>query len=138
MKAVALGAHRGRPVPFRMPYDGRENYHYVADVGEHFAQCALEPFDGFAALNIRGTTVAIRAFLALVERVAAQLGMGDAADLGVADDAEPALFVCDLDETAALRAFPGLPCTPLEEGVRRSLEDFRAMAADGRLGACEQ
>jgi len=39
-QAVALGAEQGKALPYRMPYSGRENYHYVTDVGAHFALCA--------------------------------------------------------------------------------------------------
>ena len=66
MKAVALGYAGGKAVPFRMPYFGRENYHYVADVGAHFAASALDAFAGFGAFNIRGKTVEVEEFLALV------------------------------------------------------------------------
>ncbi len=40
MKHVAVGAVQGKTLPFQMPYCGRENYHYVEDVGAHFAACA--------------------------------------------------------------------------------------------------
>jgi nucleoside-diphosphate-sugar epimerase len=123
MKAVARG------VPFLMPYFGRENYHFVEDVAAHFAATALEPFTGFGAFNIRGQTIEVREFLALVEEVARELGMGRGADLGIAADATPTLFACDLDDRAIQTAFPGVPRTELREGIRRTLETFREMAA---------
>ena len=133
MKAVALGHARGTTVPFRMPYFGQENYHYVGDVGAHFASCALDSFEGFGAFNIRGKTVAVEEFLALIKQAAASLGMLAAVDLGIAPDATRASFVCDLDDSAIQTAFSGLPRTPLENGIRLSLENFRDMATDGRL-----
>lgn len=128
MKAVALGYARAESVPFRMPYFGRENYHYVGDVGAHFASCALDPFEGFGAFNIRGKTVEVEEFLALIEKIAAGLGMLAAVDLGIAPGATRALFVCDLDDSAIQIAFPGLPRIPLENGIRLSLETFREAA----------
>ena len=133
MKAVALGHARGETVPFRMPYFGRENYHYVGDVGAHFAACALDPFAGFGAFNIRGKTVEVAKFLALIKQEAAALGMLAAVDLGIAPDATSALFVCDLDDSAIQAAFPGLPRTPLDIGIQRTLKTFGEMAGDGRL-----
>ena len=124
MKAVARGHVGGEIMPFRMPYCGRENYHYVGDVGAHFAACALEPFAGFGAFNIRGRTVEVEAFLALIREVAGRMGMRDAVDLGIAEDASPTIFVCDLDDSAIQTAFPGVPRTSLEEGIRMSLEAF--------------
>jgi nucleoside-diphosphate-sugar epimerase len=133
IKAVALGYAGGKAVPFRMPYFGRENYHYVADVGAHFAASALDAFAGFGAFNIRGRTIEVEEFLELVRQTAAGLGMSASADLGIAPDAARAFFACDLDDRAIQSVFPGLPRTPLEDGIRLSLETFRDMAVDGRL-----
>ncbi len=133
IKAVAAGHVRGERIPFRMPYAGRENYHYVADVGAHFAAAALEPFEGYGVFNIRGRTVHVEEFLRLVEEAARELGMENAVDLGVAADAEPAGFVCDLDDAAIQQAFAGLPLTPLETGIRLSLETFVELARSGKL-----
>jgi nucleoside-diphosphate-sugar epimerase len=135
IKAVALGHFRREAISFRMPYAGRENYHYVDDVGAHFASCALDPFAGFGAFNIRGETVEVEEFLALIKTTAVDLGMLPAIDLGVAQDATPALFVCDLDDSSIQATFPGLPKTPLETGIRLALEAFSEMAAQGSLTA---
>lgn len=128
MKAIAQGAARGQVVPFAMPYQGRENYHFVEDVGAHFAAAALAPFTGFGAFNIRGQTVPVAEFLALVGAVAGELGMARFCELSIAPDATPNLFVSDLDDAAIQRHLPGLPCTPLREGVRRSLLEFVRLA----------
>lgn len=133
MKAVALGAHRGKAAPFRMPYRGRENYHFVADVGADFAICALEPFEGFGAFNIPGRTIEVTEMVRLIVRLAGELGMGETADLDVASDAKASRFVCDLDDGAIRRAFPSVPLTSLEDGVRLSLAAFRDLAAAGKL-----
>ena len=128
MKAVVRSHVSGETTAFRMPYCGRENYHYVGDVGAHFAACALEPFAGFGAFNIRGRTVEVEAFLTLIREVAGGMGMGAAVDLGIAEDASPTIFVCDLDDSAIQTAFPGVPQTSLEEGIRRSLDAFVSSA----------
>lgn len=126
IKHVAMGAQRGQVLPFAMPYQGRENYHFVEDVGAHFAAAALQPFVGFGAFNIRGRTVPVAEFLELVAAVARELGLGRFCDLSIAADATPNLFVSDLDDAAMQRRFAGLPCTPLAEGIRRSLAAFRS------------
>ncbi|HEX6811733.1 MAG TPA: NAD(P)-dependent oxidoreductase [Planctomycetota bacterium] len=125
MKQVAAGAARGTVMPFLMPYRGRENYHFVEDVGAHFAAVTTAPFEGFAAFNIRGTTVEVATFLALIEKAATELGMGASCRLSIASDATENLFVSDLDDHAIQAFFPRLPCTPLVEGVRRSLLEFQ-------------
>ena len=122
MKRVVQGC------PFLMPYFGRENYHFVEDVAAHFAAGAIDPFDGFAAFNIRGETVEVSNFLALIGEVA-----GHPVDLGIAADATQAIFACDLDDSAIRSAFPGVKRTPLKEGIRKSLDAFAQMDTAGTL-----
>jgi len=133
IKHVAAGAAEARVVPFRMPYAGRENYHYVEDVAVHFARCALDPFEGYGAFNIKGQTMAIKKYLANVARVAGQLGLADYCDLGIEPDAEENLFVCDLEDDLIDHSFPGMPRTPIEMGIRKSLERFMTLAQLGQL-----
>ena len=52
-------------MPFEMPYQGRENYHFVEDVGACFAACTTQDFSGYGAFNIPGKTIPIEDFLAL-------------------------------------------------------------------------
>ena len=136
LKAIAISCASAESKSFDMPYQGRENYHYVEDVGEHFARAALDPFEGYGAFNLRGSTVEVEEFIATAVQVAVQLGLvrdGAQPKLGIASDAAPNLFVSDLDETAVLEAFPEMPKTPLEEGIGRTLEAFNMLAQAGRL-----
>jgi len=136
LKCLALAGAGGRVAPFRMPYRGRENYHYVEDVGAHFAIATLEPFEGFAALNIRGTTVEVADFLRAAAEGAAARGWAPV-DLGVDPTAPENLFVSELDESAVGRAFPGAPKTPLAAGIEASLAVFGALAAREALDVPE-
>ena len=133
LKAIARGAARGTCEPFRMPYRGRENYHYVEDVGAHFSIATMSAFSGCAAFNIKGCTIAIEEFLRIAGEVADERGWGEACDLGVADDADENLFICDLDDTAVEARFPGVPRTPVREGIERSLDTFHRLAELGQL-----
>lgn len=132
LKSIALGSHNGETTPYRMPYQGRENYHYVEDVGAHFAGVCMMPFEGCEAFNIRGKTIPVAEFLETSATVAGSLGMQHV-DVGIEDDASPNLFICDLDDEKVAAAFPGLPKTPIEEGIRKSLEMFQQHANDGLL-----
>jgi nucleoside-diphosphate-sugar epimerase len=133
MKCAVRGSIARVAHPFRMPYQGRENYHFVEDVGAHFAAATLRPFRGFGAFNIKGTTIEVQEFLAIVQRVAVELDVGKHLDLDIAADATPNLFVSDLDDAAISRAFPTVPCTPIEDGIRRTLVEFKRLAASGLL-----
>lgn len=132
LKSIAKGSHDGTAIPYRMPYQGRENYHYVEDVGAHFAGVCMMPFEGCEAFNIKGKTIPVSEFLELANSVAAKAGM-DKVDLGIEDNAAPNLFICDLDDQKVDAAFPGLPKTPIEEGIQKSLETFKDHASAGVL-----
>lgn len=131
IKSVALGAARNRAIRFEMPYRGRENYHYVEDVGEHFAACTLRDFAGYGVFNIKGRTLDVGEFLDIVVAEARKLGWDDYADIAFAADAKPNMFIHDLDHEAIAAAFDDLPLTDVGEGVRRSLLAFRKQADDG-------
>lgn len=108
--------------PYRIPYAGREHYHFVEDVGAGFARTCLDPFEGYGVIHLRGETTEVQSFIGLIQEAATQLGLN--ADIGIADDADAFPFVCDLDDSATLALFPEMPLTPLAEGVRASLEYF--------------
>lgn len=133
LKAIAMGAALNSVLPFEMPYQGRENYHFVEDVGAHFAACTLQPYEGFGAFNIKGKTIAISEFLDLVQQQADTLGMGQFTKLSIAKGAPPNLFVSDLNHEKIEATFTGLPLTPIAEGIRKSLQEFCSMADKGEL-----
>ncbi|MFY0654851.1 MAG: NAD(P)-dependent oxidoreductase [Cyclobacteriaceae bacterium] len=133
MKAIAIGSVEGKLMPFEMPYNGRENYHFVEDIGSYFAACTLQPFEGFEAFNVKGKTIAIDDFLDIVKEQAEELGMGEYVQLSVANDATPNLFVSDLSHEKIDNAFENLPLTSIADGVRQSLEEFQSMAKKGIL-----
>ena len=138
LKAIATGSVTNKLIPFEMPYEGRENYHFVEDVGAHFATCALSDFTGFGAFNIKGETIAIEEFLEIVEQEAIAMGIGEYAQLSIAEGAEPNLFVSDLSHEKIEGTFKELPLTSIGEGVRKSLKEFMEMAEKGSLNYSEE
>ena len=133
MKSVAFGAFNKKPSAFAMPYQGRENYHYVEDVGEHFAACTLQEFNGYGFFNIKGQTVEVKHFIDTVKHEAEQLGWGKYVNLSIADNAQPNMFSHDLNHDRISRTFDNLPLTMLGEGIRKSLLAFYKMAEKGEL-----
>jgi nucleoside-diphosphate-sugar epimerase len=133
LKAIAMGSVTGTVIPFEMPYTGRENYHFVEDVGAHFAACTLHPYSGFDAFNIKGKTIAITEFLDIARQQATDLGMGEFVELSISGDAMPNLFVSDLSHEKIANTFKDLPLTSISEGVRKSLQEFEKMAKKGEL-----
>ena len=119
LKAVARGK------AFLMPYQGKEHYHYVSDVGAGFGQSGLEPFVGYGVFNLRGETMEVSQFIDKVRQVATELEIAEPLRIGIADDAQPMPFVCDLDEAATLATFPKMPLTSMVSGIEQSLSHFR-------------
>jgi nucleoside-diphosphate-sugar epimerase len=130
LKAVALNQ------PYTIPYAGREHYHFVHDVAAGFAGCALDPFEGYGVFNLRGESMENREFLDHVKAVAEDLGL-TWPDIRIAENAERLPFVCDLDDSSLLEAFPFMPCTALPEGIAHSLQVFCKMAEQGVLTPAE-
>ena len=133
MKSLVIGAQEAKKIPFLMPYSGRENYHYVEDVGAHFAGVCMLPFEGSQAFNIKGKTIEVTEFLETVAQVAQELGIAEFLETGVASDATPNLFICDLDDSAIEANFPGLPRTDIASGIRKTLVKFQEMAPQGKV-----
>ena len=117
---------------YRMPYQGREHFHYVGDVGAGFALSALDPFEGYGVFNLRGQTVATDAFLESLRTACAGQGVADV-DVEVAEEATSMPFVCDLDDSQTLAAFPRMPLTSLTEGLEQSVKRFQTMVSEGTL-----
>jgi hypothetical protein len=116
-----------------MPYQGLENYHYVEDVGEHFAACAMQNFDGYGEFNIKGKTIPVEEFLQTVRTQAAELGYGEYVDISIAADAKPNMFSYDLSHDRIDTTFDRLPRTEISEGIRKSLITFSRIAGEGNL-----
>ena len=119
LKAVAGG---GR---FEIPYRGKENYHFSHDVGAGFARAVLDPFEGYGTFNLLGETRSVDDFLAVLSEQAGKLKM-NAEGVGYSGDAEETPFVYGLNDEATRRAFPRMPKTSLEDGIRQSLAFFSA------------
>ena len=133
MKSLVIGAHGGSATPFKMPYKGRENYHYVEDVGAHFAGVCMLPFSGCQPFNIKGRTIEVTEFLDCVAQVANEMGIDEFLETGIDEAATPNLFICDLDDTAVEKAFPGLPRTDIVTGIRNTLTKYLEMVPEGKV-----
>ncbi|MEM7011149.1 MAG: NAD(P)-dependent oxidoreductase [Verrucomicrobiota bacterium] len=108
---------------FAMPYTGREHFHFVDDVGAAFAISATAEFNGYDAFNLRGVSTETGDFLSTLESKLKDLQLPES-KITIAEDAFPAPFVCDLDESRICARFPQMPRTALAAGVQKSLEFF--------------
>jgi nucleoside-diphosphate-sugar epimerase len=121
MKAVALGE------PFQIRVSGNMDLQYAGDVAEAFVRCALSPVEGAHVFNLAGSIVDMNDLVALLER----LRPGAARLISVSGKPVPVSYRMDASQLRAM--VPGIPETPLEEGVRQTLDLFDRLRAAGRL-----
>jgi nucleoside-diphosphate-sugar epimerase len=121
IKALALGR------PFHITFGGVQDMQFAEDVAGAFIRCAEAPYQGAKAYNLRGDRVDMAAFrsrLADMEPSAAKLVTCGDRQIAVA---------YDLDDSGLRNDVGALPRTPLREGMRRTLDQFRQLHKDGKL-----
>jgi len=121
IKSVALGR------PYHISYGGWQDLQFVDDVAKIFIRCLEAPYQGAKAYNIRGEVIDLLGFhkaLCAVEPSAKQLITYGKKQIPIA---------YDLDDSALQRDLGPMPRTPLIEGIRQTLEQFRRLHAESRL-----
>ena len=122
MKAVSLG------VPFQIRVSGHMDLQYVEDVAETFIRCALSDVAGAHVFNLAGSIVEMNALVDLLEKhrpgAAAKL-------ITVSGPQVPVSY--KMDGSALHATVPGIPQTPLEDGIRQTLDRFDRLQSAGRL-----
>jgi nucleoside-diphosphate-sugar epimerase len=125
IKSLALGR------PYHITYGGWQDLQFVEDVAQDFIRCLEAPYNGAKSYNLRGDVVDLPAFhraLCEVDPAAAQLITYGERQIAIA---------YDLDDAALQRDLGPIPKTPLVEGVRRTLAQFKKLQAEGRLDTSE-
>jgi nucleoside-diphosphate-sugar epimerase len=121
IKSLALG----RPYP--ISFGGWQDLQYVEDVAAVFVRALEAPYQGAKSYNLRGDVVDLPTFhraLVEAEPAAARLVTFGERQIPIA---------YDLSDEALRRDLGPLPKTPLVEGIRRALRQFRELRAAGRL-----
>ncbi len=121
MKAAVAGRS------FHIPFSGATDFHYVADTAAAFIACADRGPRGAHVFNLHGVTAEVSRVVELITEL-------EPASRGKIRFAGPPLpLPPELDGSAIARALPGLPLTPLEAGIRATLERFRELRERGSL-----
>jgi UDP-glucuronate 4-epimerase len=112
-----------------IPYGGRSHFQYGADVAAAFVEAARSDFQGAAVFNLGGSVVDMSEVVAAIESAAPDVA-------GRISHDENALPFPPTVIAGALEAAIGpLPATPLADGVRDTVERFRALDRRGLLPA---
>ncbi|HYO84778.1 MAG TPA: NAD(P)-dependent oxidoreductase [Bryobacteraceae bacterium] len=121
LRAVAQGEK------FQIRLTGDMDLQYVEDVAEIFLRCLFSPVTGAHVFNLAGEIVAMDNFIRAVERI-------QPASAGLLTASGPQVPVSSRMDDTGLRTTVGeMPRTPLDEGIRRTLDGFRALKAAGKL-----
>jgi nucleoside-diphosphate-sugar epimerase len=121
IKCLALGR------PYAISYGGWQDLQFVEDVARVFLHCLDVPYRGAKSYNLRGDVVDLPVFhraLCAVDPAAEKLITYGERQIAIA---------YDLDDSALERDVGPLPKTPLVEGIRRTLMQFKQLHAEGRL-----
>ncbi|GIW81645.1 MAG: nucleoside-diphosphate sugar epimerase [Gemmatales bacterium] len=125
IKALALGRQ------YHISYGGWQDLQFVDDVAKTFIRCLTVPYQGARSYNLRGTVIDLPGFckaLAAVDPRAASL-------ITHGDTQIPIAY--DLDDSALQNDVGPLPKTPLEDGIRQTLELFRKLKEEGKLDTAD-
>jgi UDP-glucose 4-epimerase len=121
IKALALSR------PYHITYGGWQDMQWVDDVAKIVVRCLEAPYRGAKSYNLRGHVVDLptlhKAMCAVDSAAAKLITYGD----------RQITIAYDLSDDALQRDLGPMPLTPLEEGIRRTLEHFRQLQAEGRL-----
>jgi nucleoside-diphosphate-sugar epimerase len=116
MKAAVAG------VPFQIRVSGFMDLQYVEDVAETFARCLLSPVEGAHVFNLAGTIVEMRELVRMIDDA-----LPDTAGLlSVTGPQVPVSY--RMDASALHKAVPGIPQTPLREGISKTIRLFQQIA----------
>ena len=121
-KAMKAGVLRR---PFHIRFGGATDFQYVADTAAAFIACADKKPEGAQIFNLHGETVTVQRIANLINQVTegALITFGG----------PPIPIAPALDDSAIRRFIGDLPSTPLEIGVRETMDRFAALRDAGTL-----
>jgi len=121
MKNLVLGKD------YQIPLGGLMDLQYVEDVAESFIRCLLSDVAGAHVFNLAGDVIHMDELV----KALGELRPHAAAKITAAGPQVPVAY--RMDDSALRAAVPAIPKTPLEQGLRATLELYEKLYAEGRL-----
>jgi nucleoside-diphosphate-sugar epimerase len=113
MKSAVLGR------PFHIRFSGATDFQYVADTAAAFISCADQTPTGAHVFNLHGETVTVKRIVHLIN---------ERSNDGLITFGGPAIpIAAAMNDTAIRKVMRALPSTPLETGVRETMQMFAAL-----------
>jgi UDP-glucose 4-epimerase len=119
MKSAVLGQ------PFHIRFGGATDFQYVADTAAAFIACADSTLEGAHVFNLHGETVT-------VDRIASFINATADSEL-ITFGGPPIPIAPAMDDSAIRKTIGSLPSTPLETGMRETMDRFAALRDAGQL-----
>lgn len=107
--------------PFRIRVSGNMDLQYVEDVAETFVRCLLADLEGAHVFNLEGSIIDMNDLVGALER----MRPGASELISVEGPKVPVAY--RMDDSQLRAKVPGIPKTPLEEGMGRTLEYFERL-----------
>jgi len=126
MLAAAAG------LPFTIPFGGASQLQLAQDVARAFVEASLSGHDGATVHNLPGPRITMQEVVDAIAEAAPE----SAGSIAFDDVRLP--FVEEADARSFAEIAPGFTTTPLGDGVRSTVERFRALLADGRISPPSQ
>ncbi len=123
-----LAAAVGRP--YHVAWGGAAAYHHARDVAAAFVRAARACGDGMGT-----DTYTLSVETRTMDEVVAAIAGAAGGDVGITYEQAPLAFPSAYDTSALQRRLGDVPLTAFSEGVRETVETFRAAVEDGRLDA---
>lgn len=112
---------------YRINYGGSGVFHHAEDAARAFIKAVRTPYDGAPTFDMGGTLVSIDDIIAAIE--ATVPGMKGK----ITHDANSLPVTSQVDTAGFDRVIGEMAWMPIGEGVRRTIEDFRAAIHSGRI-----
>jgi len=120
MKSAVIGR------PFHIRFGGATDFQYVADTAAAFIACADNTSEGAHVFNLHGETVGVDRIANFINESA---GDGELITFG----GPPIPIAASMDDSAIRNTIGSLPSTPLEVGIRETMDKFVVLRDAGRL-----
>jgi nucleoside-diphosphate-sugar epimerase len=115
--------------PYNINFNGRYQFQFTDDAAKAFVRALHATFDGAAVYNIGGSIFGVDEIVACIEKVV------PAVRGQITFDDRPMVFPQAFDGRQIVEALGEYVETPLEDGVARTIDCYRAAFASGSLDA---
>ncbi len=113
--------------PYAIGFGGITDFQYADDVAKTFVYSLDRPYSGAKSYNLRGAVVSLEEFRKALVKVL------PTAEKLVTVGSQQIAIMYDLADDGLQKDLGPMPKTPLEDGIRETVDLFRKLQAEGRL-----